>query len=239
MKRVILNFLVFAVLVVSAAFTSCNTVVEDYYGNTKITMTTGDYREIDFSISGSGPFSIDWDDGMVGKGKLELWEDLSVKYAYASTRTSHAIIIYGDITYMDCNSNLISLDVSNNTVLKELRCRYRLTSLDASGATALTKLNLESNQLTSLNVSGATALTYLNCNNNELTSLDVSGSTALTYLNCLNNQLTSSALNALFETLHSNIGSKTIYIGGNPGTNGCDRSIATNKGWTVDDARYY
>jgi hypothetical protein len=47
------------------------------------------------------------------------------------------------------------------------------------------------------------------------------------------------ALNALFNTLHSNSGSKTIYIHNNPketatGTNGCTKGIATGKGWVVN-----
>jgi hypothetical protein len=44
------------------------------------------------------------------------------------------------------------------------------------------------------------------------------------------------ALNALFGTLHSNtipFDIKEIFIGNNPGTDGCNRSIATNKGWMV------
>ena len=37
-----------------------------------------------------------------------------------------------------------------------------------------------------------------------------------------------------FGTLNNTMGiSKSIYIGNNPGTNDCDLSIATEKGWTV------
>jgi hypothetical protein len=51
------------------------------------------------------------------------------------------------------------------------------------------------------------------------------------------NQLTATALNALFGTLHSNTisGENKIYIGNNPGTATCDRTIATAKGWTVNN----
>jgi hypothetical protein len=68
---------------------------------------------------------------------------------------------------------------------------------------------------------------------NQLTSLDVSNNTALTSLECSENQFTADGLNALFGTLHGNTGSKAIHIFGNPGAGTCDRSIATDKGWTV------
>ena len=103
--------------------------------------------------------------------------------------------------------------------------------------TASTVLYCYDNQLTALDVSKNTALTTLNCRNNSLAVLDVSKNTAMTVLNCRNNQLAATALNTLFGTLHSNTisGGKNIYISGNSGTATCDRSIATNKGWTVND----
>ena len=67
--------------------------------------------------------------------------------------------------------------------------------------------------------------------NGDITSLNVSGLTALTGLQCDGNELQYLALNALFETLHSNAGKKYISISGNPGSSNCNRSIATNKGW--------
>jgi hypothetical protein len=48
--------------------------------------------------------------------------------------------------------------------------------------------------------------------------------------------MNTTALDALFTSLHSNPVTKTIWIGGtNPGRATCDRSIATGKGWTVND----
>ena len=93
---------------------------------------------------------------------------------------------------MDCENNLTSLDVSQNTALTYLFCsRNQLTSLDVSGATALTTLYCDRNQLSSLDVSQNTALTTLGCSFNQLSSLDVSGATALTSLYCGGNGLTS------------------------------------------------
>ena len=159
------------------------------------------------------------------------------------------------LTYLRCEKNqLTSLDVSKNTALSILRCySNQLTKLDVSKNTALTILSCEGNQLTSLDVNKNTALTVLWCDGNQLTKLDVNKNTALTWLGCDSNQLTkldlsknttldtfsfghnqltSLALNALFETLHSNAGViKRISIIGNPGTDTCNRSVATNKGW--------
>jgi len=141
------------------------------------------------------------------------------------------------LTSLDCYGNqLTSLDASGCTALTTLYCQNnQLTSLDVSGCTALTGLFCSDNQLTSLDVSGCTALTRLFCSDNQLTSLDVSGCVALTGLGCVENQLSSTALNSLFESLptRQSGNNASISVGGNPGIEYCDWSIATNKGWTV------
>ena len=147
------------------------------------------------------------------------------------------------LTYLYCRDNYISsLDVSKCTVLTELHCGgNNLTSLDITKNTALTKLWCYHNNLTSLDVTNNIMLIDLSCGNNNLTSLDVSKNTALTYLHCENNNLSASALNKIFNDLPqgkkwNEYGQKkqsTISIGNNPGTNTCDKSIAENKGWSV------
>ena len=90
------------------------------------------------------------------------------------------------------NTQLTSLDVSQNTALEYLHCPYnQLISLDVSGCTSLTQLDCNNNQLTSLDVSGCTSLKFLSCQINCLTSLNVSKNMALTTLDCNTNQLTS------------------------------------------------
>jgi hypothetical protein len=69
----------------------------------------------------------------------------------------------------------------------------------------------------------------------------MSANTALTDLRVQSNQFTATALNALFGTLHSNPGAKTVYIYNNPknngaGTSDCTPSIAESRYWTVDTA---
>ena len=108
------------------------------------------------------------------------------------TLTSQTVTIRGDVTVLYCNGNqLTTLDVSQNTALKELYCsNNQLTELDLSHNTALTQLWCFKNQLTALDVSQNTALTWLLCSDNQLTALDVSQNTALTTLACQRNQLT-------------------------------------------------
>jgi len=69
----------------------------------------------------------------------------------------------------------------------------------------------------------------------------VRSNTALTDLYCSYNQLSATALNTLFDSVHSNASAegKSIFIYANPGTDTCNTSIATNKGWTVNTAHYY
>ena len=110
---------------------------------------------------------------------------------------------------------------------------YFLVSLDVSKCTELTELLYEHNGLVCLDVNKNVNLTRLVCTNSKLTNLEVSSNVILTRLNCSNNNLSASALNALFDTLHSNPVTKTIDIRNNPGTNGCDRGIAEKKGWSV------
>ena len=137
-----------------------------------------------------------------------------------------------------CNNfELNNLDLSKNIKLERLCIGHRtkvsngFSNLDLSNNTALTSLSCTNNLLASLDVSNNTALTYLYCDNNELTSLDVSNNTLLSFLDIQNNQFTCDELNALFKTLHENGG--TIYIDKNPGTDSCDKSIATERGWMV------
>jgi len=137
------------------------------------------------------------------------------------------------------NNQLTNLDVSRNTELRSYYCyQNQLTNLDVSRNTSLNSLDCSYNLLTSLDLSANTGLRYFTCNNNQLTSLNMSNNTAIIILECSSNNLTTEALDALFETLHDNTPiwySKRIIIGNNPGAADCDRSIATDKGWIVDD----
>lgn len=230
-------------------------------GQKKMTITKGsDYDNMLLYTGGKSIFTIDWNDGSAIETHTLMSEPNSVSgyfHSY-SDRSSKTITLTGGnisnlsvqaniismdlrdniaLTSLGCNLNALKeLDVSSNTILKSLSCNYnQLENLDLSKNTSLIWLDCSVNGLTILDLSNNDALTFLKCITNQLRMLDVSKNTALTELNCYGNQLDTDALNALFETLHSNAGTKKIYIGGNPGTKECDRSIATNKGWTVAD----
>ena len=67
------------------------------------------------------------------------------------------------LTYLGCyETQLTSLDVSNNTSLEELFCfENQLTSLDISNNTSLVGLSCRTNQLTSLDISNNKSLEWL------------------------------------------------------------------------------
>ena len=150
-----------------------------------ITLTTSKAvgERIELYISANGSVSID---GVKESAQTD-------GYSKYYTLTSQTITIRGDVTYLKCyQEKLTSLDASGCTTLTKLFCHEnQLTSLDVSGCTALTLLECWQNQLTSLDVSKNTALTELNCRGNKLTSLDVSKNSTLTELNCGGNKLTS------------------------------------------------
>src|SRR5690606_31406017 len=118
-----------------------------------------------------------------------------------------------------------------NTALTELYCyNNHLTTLDIGNNKALVRLNCARNLLTGLDLSMNTLLRRMDCYENRLTSLDFSKNTSLIYAVCADNLLTAKALNALFTTFNKG-DRNNIFIGGNPGENDCDRSIAEQKGW--------
>jgi outer membrane murein-binding lipoprotein Lpp len=112
---------------------------------------------------------------------------------------------------------------------------YELTALSVGTCPSLTTLDCSHNDLGELFVSQNTALTVLKCSGNKLTALNVSQNTALESLHCQWNQLTAEALNGICEDLPRRSTVGRMYIGDNPGTEGCDRTIANDKGWGVED----
>lgn len=221
-----------------------------------ITMVT-DKATVSIILGSSGKISIDWgDSSKLETFKISNYTPFNHTYSGISERT---IRIYGkNITFLGCNGNkLTALDVSNNAKLAELNCYSNkltalnisnnkrltrlhctdnpLTSLDVTNNKKLTRLDCDHNKLTTLDVSNNTELIRLSCVNNKLTDLDVSNNTALNIFFCTYNQLSVDGLNSLFGTLHNKSANviKAIYIGNNPGTAGCNRTMA--KGWTVRD----
>ena len=114
------------------------------------------------------------------------------------TNPERKLALIGDIIELNCsgdenvvdNRPLTALDASGCTALQKLNCQYnKITALNVQGLTALQELNCGSNQLTTLDVHGLTKLQKLNCTVNPLTTLNVQGLTELQELNCGSNQL--------------------------------------------------
>lgn len=229
------------------AFTACsdddNTkdpIDDDNGGEEMITAVYESEYEFDLELN-IGTFkegeniTIAWGDGGVSEFKSFAITD---SWGYYGNDELHYAIGQDMVKhkYPDYNAHTITIKGK----IKEFYCYDVLTYLDVSKCTALTKLSCSDNNLTSLDVSKNTALTELSCGGNNLTSLDVSKNTALTELWCHNNNLSADALNKIFNDLPQGkkvndgyYSQSTIYIYNNPGTNTCDKSIATNKGWRV------
>ena len=240
MNRVVFNNLVIVALSISVTFSSCKKDNDDVK-QMKLTFQSSGEKNI--RLVGSGTANIDWGDDtesdMITLSSVSLDDVPNISRSFTGT-TTRTITITGDnITGLGCWGNqLTHLDISKNTELAELSCwANQLKNLDVTRNTKLTFLVSSANQLTNLDVSKNTLLTYLSFENNRLTNLDLRNNSMLEYLECFNNQFTAAKLNDLFNTLHNITfaGEKLVYIGGNPGTEDCDKSIATNKGWTVEN----
>ena len=124
----------------------------------------------------------------------ELTSDVETTLTAIGTK----VTLIGDIIELDCrgektpggNRPLIALDASGCTALQKLDCRFNfITELDVQGLTALQELYCNSNKITVLDVHGLTKLEKLYCNTNRLTALNVLGCTALKELYCNGNGL--------------------------------------------------
>ena len=137
----------------------------------------------------------------------ELASDVETTLTAIGTK----VTLIGDIIELNCsgeetpggNRPLIALDASGCTALQKLDCRFNfITELDVQGLTELQELYCNSNTLTALDVHGLTKLEKLNCKTNRLTALNVSDCTALKELICNSNELSTldaSGLTALQE----------------------------------------
>jgi len=120
---------------------------------------------------------------LISYAEAEAVTSLEVNSRQISDMTGLEAFI--NLDTLNCGENqLTTLDVSNNTALKDLACYdNQLISLDVSENTALIQLRVSSNQFTGLDITNNTTLTALICDGNPLTSLDISKSTVLEYLN--------------------------------------------------------
>jgi hypothetical protein len=128
-----------------------------------------------------------------------------------------------DLNVNNC-SNLSSL-ILNSSVLREIQASSlsALESLDLSSSSTYNVINLSSSLITTLTIADGTT--------NE--------GGGKTYYDISLNNLSTESLDAFFTALGSANYNKhkesppTIFVGGNPGADFCDPTIATAKGWSV------
>jgi hypothetical protein len=217
-------------------FISCK---EEY--KTQIVMTTEKVESLEIGLLGSwGNAKIDWGNGTTINSS-DLWSLPKYFKNNYSDKINHTITINGSklntIKGLVCfNNQITSLNISNCPKLETLDVlKNNLNDIDVRKNSELTMLNCTWNKLKILDVTNNTLLENLSCENNQLKSLNLLKNTKLNSVFLRSNQLNTNQLNLLFETLHNNkILNKTIYIGGNPGTEKCNKSIAKNKGWIID-----
>ena len=226
-----------------------------------ITFTLQAEGEVGFKLNGEGTASIDWGDGSPVES-LEIRNislNQNAKHTYAKA-SEYTIKVTGEnIKDFLCDKLALSNLNVNVPTLEKLICKgSEITSLDMSNCPKLRVLGLEYNknlkslnisknpelflleccgskQITSLDLSKTPALEYFKCWGNKITSLDLSKNTKLVEAYCGINEMSADALNALLKSLHDNDinAKKIISIADNPGTDGCDKSIAEKKGWIV------
>ena len=162
-----------------------------------ITMTTQDSYVSLLLNTNFRNLIIDWGDGQESKitdattENFHEYEWFGFSHRYSDWSEYHITIVGEHIERFAPGADLTSLDVSGATALTYLYCnRNELTTLDLSRNTELTYLDCSENRLTSLDVSMNTALNYLDCSENKLTALELSSATELKELYCSGNHLT-------------------------------------------------
>ena len=157
-----------------------------------------------------------------------------------------SMVFFGDITRFNCNTNgnnITAISTKTNTILEELRCiGNSISALDLSHNVELSELYCLGNRLTSLDLSHNHKLTKLACYDNpQLQHIDVNGCYPLSRVVVYGCNLSDCGLDSLLRALprRSSDNKGKIFIkdgtSTNPGSSGCQDTIASHKNWVVLD----
>jgi len=157
-----------------------------------------------------------------------------------------SMVFFGDITRFNCNTNgnnITAISTKTNTILEELRCiGNSISALDLSHNVELSELYCLGNRLTSLDLSHNHKLTELACYDNpQLQHIDVNGCYPLSRVVVYGCNLSDCGLDSLLRALprRSSDNKGKIFIkdgtSTNPGSGGCQDTIASHKNWVVLD----
>lgn len=175
---------------------------------------------LNFAVSEAGhKFKVDW-----GDGNLVETEEIAVDDGWTTTTVTGTplgegkISVYGEkLVVLDCSyaandgTKLTALDVTKATDLTKLTCNtHKITTLDVSKNVNLTELVCSNNPITSLDLSANTQLTSLDGTNMSLTEIDVTKNTALKKLMLNDNQIESIDLSANPELNTLNINNNLL-----------------------------
>ena len=127
-------------------------------------------------------------------GQIQISEALNVRNLdinFSEISNLSGIENFTNLVSLHCQFNkLLSLDLSNLSLLQYLDCNDNLLESITLGQSSLKDIDCYNNKLTSLNLSGLSNLNTLNCSNNALSLLDVQESNKLVYLDCFMNKIT-------------------------------------------------
>ena len=157
-----------------------------------------------------------------------------------------SMVFFGDITRFNCNTNgnnITAISTKTNIILEELQCiGNAISTLDLSHNVELSELYCLGNRLTSLDLSHNHKLTKLACYDNpQLQHIDVNGCYPLSRVVVYGCNLSDCGLDSLLRALprRSSDNKGKIFIkdgtSTNPGSGGCQDTIASHKNWVVLD----
>lgn len=141
-----------------------------------------------------------------------------------------------NLKYLRClNTALTTLDVSNLPHLETLECwRGHITNLNLNGLLQLKTLNYSYNYIANLSLTNLPLLESLNCSSNLLTTLNVSDLTSLKTLSCGYNQLTTLNLAGLSSLVNLDFSNNNVTLANINGISpnlislGCEANNLTN-----------
>lgn len=236
-KSVLLAFATFLTLAVQAQTAEIISLTAEVDGKT---------RTLGFGSGSIAPntVSIDWGDGTVVEGKtiMATYDGYNATEITGTPTGGGHIKVYatGPIVFFDCISRIdaagvTELDVTRAIDLEELNANgNKLTTLDLSKNTKMTKALLNNNALTSVVLQPA--LTNLNLQNNKLTSFDGAQVPNLKTLYLSNNSISTLDLShntSLASIYLLNMGLTSINLGANK-TSKLYLSVNNNKLTTLD-----
>lgn len=179
-------------------------------------LAPGTQVTFEMRLTDAGYVEVDW-----GNGPQKAAVDTQ-STRVSGTIAGNRITITGDgINFLKCERmGLVALDVQHAPQLQQLYCGF--------------------NALTAIDVTANKNLTRLGCNNNSIAAMDLSQNPKLSGLYLQNNQLDAKALNRIFDQIPARSKANptvNFRVTGNPGSEKCRVSIATQKNWVVDIAQ--